>query len=236
MCVVFYYNKHVIWTLFYCTIIIHSKKQTNRFKSIECETNPNESVRSASPRPCRGRARPWAVALSAIHGCTNPETWPTVWIDKRSVDISFKLPIIDQRWRQRVAIVVGTGVIKQNANSTRTSSEVWSDKSDSTSTHSLSESVTDTVEGIRWRKHSKVLAASLVPAASKSTKHSPESLSISSLGFHRRQWRIRPPFRYSYEKNVGKKRLYCKIFQWWTAWTPTSCPGCSKHVAYVTQG
>ena len=100
-------------------------KQTNRFKSIECETNPNESVRSASPQPCRGRARPWAVALSAIHGCTNPESWPTVWIDKRSVDISFKLPIIDQRWRQSVAIAVGAGVIKQNANSTRTSSEVW---------------------------------------------------------------------------------------------------------------
>ena len=80
----------------------------------------------------------------------------------------------------------------QNANSTRTS-EVWSDKSDSTSTHSLSHSLT--VERIRWRKHSKVLAASLVPAASKSTKHSPESLSISSLGYHRRYRRIRPPFR-----------------------------------------
>ena len=179
MCVVFYYNKHVIWKLFYCTIIIHSKKQTNRFKSTECETNPNESVRSVSPRPSRRRARPWRGTVShpRLH---KPGAWPTVWIDKRSVDISFKLPIIDQRWRQSVAIVVGTGVIEQNANSTRTSSEVWSDKSDSTSTQS------PTVEIIRWRKHSKVLAASLVPAASKSTKHSPESLSISSLSYHRR--------------------------------------------------
>ena len=55
-----------------------------------------------------------------------------------------------------------------------------------------------------WRKHSKVLVASLVPAVSKSTKHSPESLSISSLGCHRRRSRIRPPFRYFYEKILVK--------------------------------
>ena len=65
-------------------------------------------------------------------------------------------------------------------------------------------SLTDSVEKIRWRKHSTVLIASLVPAASKSTKHSPESLSIRSLGCHRRRSRIRPPFRYFYEKTLAK--------------------------------
>ena len=50
----------------------------------------------------------------------------------------------------------------------------------------------------------QVLIASLVPAVSKSTKHSPESLSISSLGCHRRRSRIRPPFRYFYEKILAK--------------------------------
>ena len=73
-------------------------------------------------------------------------------------------------------------------------------------THSL------TVERIRWRKHSKVLAASLVPAASKSTKHSPESLSISSLGYHRRYRRIHPPFRYFYEKTLAKNHSSAKYF------------------------
>ena len=50
----------------------------------------------------------------------------------------------------------------------------------------------------------KVLVDSLVPEASKSTKHSPESLSISSLGCHRRRSRIRPPFRYFYGKILAK--------------------------------
>ena len=66
---------------------------------------------------------------------------------------------------------------------------------------------------VRWRKHSKVLVASLVPAVSKSTKHSPESLSISSLGCHRRRSRIRPPFRYFYEKILAKNcstPKYCR--------------------------
>ena len=98
--------------------------------------------------------------------------------------------------------------------------------------------LTQSVERIRWRKHSKVLIDSLVPAASKSTKHSPESLSISSLGCHRHRSRIRPPFRYFYEKNLGEKRLYSKIFQW-----PTACfqqlrhePDVVNIIDSVTQG
>ena len=77
-------------------------------------------------------------------------------------------------------------------------------------TSRLTQSVS--VERIRWRKHSKVLVASLVPAASKSTKHSPESLSISSLGCHRRRSRIRPPFRYFYEKTLAKNGSTAKYF------------------------
>ena len=104
----------------------------DQFKSInECGTNPNES-----PRPCRGGARPWAVALGP------------------------KLEVTSQ--------------------------------------------LTHSVERIRWRKHFKVLVDSLVHAVSKSTKHSPESLSISSLGCHRRRSRILPPFRYFYEKILPK--------------------------------
>ena len=68
------------------------------------------------------------------------------------------------------------------------------------------------VERIRWRKHSKVLVASLVPAVSKSTKHSPESLSISSLGCHRCRSRTRPPFRYFYEKILAKNGSTPKYF------------------------
>ena len=114
----------------------------DQFKSInECGTNPNES-----PRPCRGGARSWAVALGP------------------------KLEVTSQ----------------------------------------LTQSVS--VERIRWRKHSKVLLDSLTPAASKSTKHSPESLSISSLGCHRRRSRIRSPFRYFYEKILAKNGSTPKYF------------------------
>ena len=100
-----------------------------------------------------------------------------------------------------------------------TRTEAWSDKS----THS--------VERIRWRKHFNVLVDSLVPAASKSTKHSPESLSISSLGCHRGRSRFRPPFRYIFTKKSWRKtallqnipmddRMYS---------TATSRTGCSQY-------
>ena len=99
-----------------------------------------------------------------------------------------------------------------------TRTEAWSDKS----THS--------VERIRWRKHSKVLLDSLTPAASKSTKHSPESLSISSLGCHRRRSRIRPPFCYFYEKILAKTALLQNISMADRMFsTATSRTGCSQY-------
>ncbi len=209
-----------MWTLFYCTIIIHSKKQTNWFKSIECETNPNESVRSVSQRPCRRRARPWRGTVSHPR-CTNPEAWPTVWIDKRSVDISLKLPIIDQRWRQSIAIVVlvGTGVIEQNANSTRTSSEVWSDKSTHSVTDSRENTLAKTFQITRCFTSScsfKVHKTFARMTVNKLPRLPTASVSYSSaiLLFLR--------------KKVGEKPLYCKLFHWRTA-----CFGQLRHVPDV---
>ena len=80
---------------------------------------------------------------------------------------------------------------------------------------------------MRWRNHSKVLVASLVPAVSKSTKHSPESLSISSLGCHRRRSRIRLPFRYFYEKILAKNGSIPMADGMFS--TATSRTGCSQY-------
>ena len=81
-------------------------------------------------------------------------------------------------------------------------------------TSQLTQSVT--VERICWRKHSKVLVDSLVPAASvhktfpritvnKLPRLPPASISYSSA------------ISLFLRKNLGEKRLYSKIFQWQTA-------------------
>ena len=71
------------------------------------------------------------------------------------------------------------------------------------STHS----VTGTGSGSRENTLAKTFQSTCCFTSScsfKVHKHSPESLSISSLGCHRCRSRIRPPFRYFYEKILAK--------------------------------
>ena len=78
------------------------------------------------------------------------------------------------------------------------------------STHS----VTGTGSGSRENTLAKTFQSTRCFTSScsfKSTKHSPESLSISSLGCHRRRSRIRLPFRYFYEKILAKTALLQNI-------------------------